>query len=154
MWKFLVIGLCLYFAAFGIQYVLRARRARASRSWPAVDGRIVTSRVVKEAVGTYDSRAIVRVPKVEFEYTVRGRTLKGDTITFGKDRMYTSWPKRADERCSQYPEGAPVRVWFDPARPEVACLERAVGPIALAYVFGIALGLAMLGTAGFVLIRF
>ena len=104
--------------------------ARASRSFAETRGRILRSEVVRERVAA-GSTAQVQAPSVVFEYEVEGRRYEGDTLSF--DPMFlTTFADRAKGTCARYPVGAQVRVFYDPARPEVACLEPSVGITALA----------------------
>ena len=55
--------------------------------------------------------------------SVAGRQLENDTIAFGLFRGMLTWGY-ADSRVARYPKGRVVSVFYDPQKPEVACLEQ------------------------------
>lgn len=108
------------FVAFLVFLVVNVARSIRSHHWPAVVGSVVESRVDRsvDAQGLPQSRANVR-----YAYTVAGRQLENDTIAFGLFRGMLTWGY-ADSRVARYPKGRVVSVFYDPQKPEVACLEQ------------------------------
>jgi len=119
---------------------------RRSGLWPSTLGEIVRSEVVRSRGGAWDSRHTTFEARVEYRYEVSGRTFTGTTIDLG-GTMHTSLSRHAAKRCASYPAGVRTLVYFDPARPERACLERTgAGPFflgAVGVVFAV-VGLALM----------
>ena len=116
------------------------KRAEASQGWPSTVGQIGESRVTHsthtDSEGdTSDSYA----PYVEYTYQVAGQTFTGRDITFGFKQGYGNASK-AQAVLAQYPVGAQVSVYYDPADPQQAVLERKAG----GYGVGLALGIVFL----------
>jgi hypothetical protein len=122
------------FFCVGIAFVIYARkmieRVQQSEYWPMVTGRITRSdiRRMRSSNNSNGWEAVV-----EYTYFV-DREYEGKTLslggTFGKTR------KKAQAHADQYTVGAPVQVYYDPATPGTACLERTTGGAWLTGVVG------------------
>jgi hypothetical protein len=99
---------------------------RRSGAWPSTLGEVVRSEVVRTQGGAWDSRQRTYEARVEYRYEVAGREFRGTTIDLG-GTVHTSLPRHAEKRCATYPVGIRTLVYYDPARPERACLERTGG---------------------------
>ena len=119
------------------------RRGIESQSWPKAEGTIIHVSV-KHAGSTGDvskneSQREWYLPVIEYTYSVRGRTYKGNRILIGE---LSSMPhESALELLQPYREGAKVRVSYDPANPANAVLQTRVntGAVARYAVIGIVL---------------
>lgn len=140
-WLFATIGFAII-----IQQQYLKRKARASQSWPSVEGEILGSQVIHRA--GYNQGSTYRA-EVVYEYTVKARRYKEKNVCLSYD-VGTGDRGRAEERCAQYPLGRAVTVYYNAKNPADACLEqRADTPvffiiIAAAFLFfgwGIILGL-------------
>ena len=99
------------------------RKARAARTWPSTDGRIVESRVEEKTLP--GDRPNTRfAPRIVYEYSVDGRAYRSAHVSFGAT-FWSLAPQSARASLARYPTGARVTVYYDPARPEEAVLERA-----------------------------
>jgi len=87
----------------------------ASRSWPAVQGTIVSSQVIRD---DDQYRADVR-----FTYEIAGRPYKGDTVAFTLRGLSSGSDSAAKEIVRRYPPGAAVRVTYDPSNSAKGVLE-------------------------------
>ena len=94
--------------------------AKASLAWPSIQGRITSSRLV-----AVKGKSTSYEPRVGYEYSVAGQAYTGNRIWFG-------WPLAAGSEAEgwavvhSYQVGAPVEVFYDPASPADAVLERRV----------------------------
>jgi hypothetical protein len=115
----IVIGVGLFLLGW-FQY----RKARASRAWPAVAGRILSAKVESETSrGDEDSPdSTSYFPAVEYEYQVGSAAFRGNQIEFGR-RVYSK-PQDADKALLAFPVGSSVQVFHHPARPGACVLER------------------------------
>ena len=119
----------------------------ASQSWPQAPGRILSARInVSHDAGDEDNAPSTSYsPAVEYEYQVGPDRHVGNRIAFA-GRSYNSSKKAQQILDSSFPVGASITVFYDPAKPREAVLERAapgknvlliVG--ALIFIAGIAL---------------
>jgi len=119
----------LSFLALGIALLwlgLRLRKwAQRTLSWPQASGKIVESRV--EMQGVADDSTVARIV---YSYEVNGTPFKGSRL--GGTGMQT--PHMLVEK---YPVGATVQVFFDPADPASAVLERSTGQGTVVLAFGV-----------------
>ena len=103
--------------------VARSKLARVRRAagWHATTGRVIASAVHTDRPGSsirnplYENR-----PAVRYAFEVAGRRFEGERIGFGADggRANTA------ATLARYPVGSPVTVFYDPADPTEAVLER------------------------------
>ena len=127
------------------------RRAIASTRWPKAEGRVISSEVDMRVLGRAGMvhgggrvrQTHIFVPRIIYEYSVDGVTYSSDTLSFGRVGYSI---KSATRIASEYPEGKPVAVYYDPGNPDVAVLETAGVHFAVARaVFVTCLGLVFLG---------
>jgi len=100
------------------------RKVRASRSWPYTPGRILAATVQSETTRGQQDEAdrTSFYPTIQYEYYVDSQRYVGSRIAFAV-RSY-SRRKAAEEALKAYQLGASVWVFFDPAKPAEAVLER------------------------------
>lgn len=95
--------------------------AKASKSWPSVDGVVIESRVeTKRSNDRHDGPSYKAV--VVYDYEVNNEAHSSDRIWFGSE---VSTSKRGQMRdiVKQYPEGAQTTVYYDPDTPSEAVLQ-------------------------------
>jgi hypothetical protein len=128
-------------------YFIQRRERKASASWPAVPGQIVSSRTVEEEERRRDDDGREHIdrtyrPEIRFTYRVDGNDYATDTWKPG-GTVGSGSPKYAEGVVARYAAGQSVQVYYDPAHPDVAVLEPANRDgAALPLVFGVAFGLA------------
>jgi len=129
----IVIGGCfvLIFGIIGavllVKYFQDKKKADTSQSWPSAPGRIAESYVRREDSTDSDGYPTTSYyPEVRYEYDLLGAQYSGDKIAFGA-KTGNSNQKKTQEALVQYPVGKSVIVYYDPANPEDAVLERRVG---------------------------
>lgn len=116
-WLFSVLG-----GAIIIQQQFLKQKARASQSWPTVEGTILQSQVIHNS--GYNQGSTYRA-EIVYEYKVRARRYKGKNVCLSYD-VGTGDRGRAERRCAQYPVGRAVSVYYNPDKPVDACLEQRV----------------------------
>ena len=115
---FAVAGLACSYAAIQFGRALLARR------WPTIEGEIVDTRVVRRG-GGQKSTSVESV--VTYRYRVAGQPYCSNRVRFGQ-LAPPSWvpaldsPGFATKTADRYPRGKPVRVYYNPRRPEVSVL--------------------------------
>ena len=111
--------------------VFNRRRAQASQGWPMVLGRVTDSRVVSanvEGGTTYEAH-------VRYAYDVHGRAFEYARLAFG-DAGTDGSQAAAQRLAARYPAGAIVHVYYNPANPQDAVLERRSGASGILFVAG------------------
>ncbi|MDH3217219.1 MAG: DUF3592 domain-containing protein [Candidatus Krumholzibacteria bacterium] len=120
------------FVAAGIAMTIRGKGvlgdAKASATWPAAYGKIVTSQVTKKS---HQSRrngrqrtTVTYWANLSYRYDVDGLRYTSDTVSFGE--YGSDDPEHARDVVHRYPEGKEVEVHYNPTDPEVAVLEPGV----------------------------
>ena len=143
------LGLILVAAAW------KTLQVRAAREWPSTAGKVMISAAEVRDVKVLDSSREDghRIDKrnfanIVYEYAARGETLRNNRVSLGEDRGNFE----VAETLARYPVGKAVTVYYNPAHPHEAVLERDLPKglwgclgiatvIVLAIVFGSAIGL-------------
>lgn len=112
-------------AVFIASGVLGLRRGLRTRSWPRAEGRVLRSAVVRESEATGEGTVDGYRAEVRYRYEAAGAVRTG-TVVHAGDRGSVS-RSRAERTAARYPEGARVAVFYDPADPDRAVLERGAG---------------------------
>ena len=112
-----VCGLIAVFVGYSFAYYFGTdtiEMAKKSKSWPAVEGVIESSRIANSD-GMYST-------DIRYSYIVNGQTYRSSNVWFGGD-IRSSNSKPATETVDRYPSGKRVSVHYDPLHPEIAVLE-------------------------------
>ena len=108
-------------------YFQQRREAEESAGWPATQGTIVLSTVKVSTTRHEDDdeiwEEISYFPKVQYEYSVMGKTYTGGRIAFGASKGFSS-RAAAEKVLERYPVGETVTVYYNPNNPADAVLER------------------------------
>jgi hypothetical protein len=122
--------LALLGAVFGVVAFVRGRRlASASTRWPTVAGIVTNSGVIEEAIedkGNDDKSFIRKIYRYQvdlrYAYQVGKRDFVGTSASWGWTAIY-GLRELAEKAASQYRQGQPVTVYYDPEQPGNAVLE-------------------------------
>ena len=131
----------LVFGGIGAFLLYKAYKARqqsgASQGWPAVQGQVTEAHVEHSTHSDSDGGIQYSYsPRLSYTYQAGGNTYYSDKITFGFQQTFNSEAK-AQAALQRYPVGGNVTVYYNPANPEEAVLERAAGGFAVSLVIGI-----------------
>lgn len=145
----IIAGIGVFFLAFSGRRVFLAAR---SWSWPQVEGSVVKSYLMTTRSNLAAGRGSGHISFLEvvYKYTVAGHTYESKRWGFDERRpRYGSrspisgkvmWHE--SELLAAYPEGAPIRVYYDPAKPASCAITRSVGLITYLWlVLGISFAL-------------
>jgi hypothetical protein len=125
--------LFLFAAVFAVSGIRRLRAGAATRGWPAVAGRITYSGVSRELTTDGEGGGHeLFAPQVRYTYPVDGEIRTGETIHVNREPFASRG--RAERLARRYPEGAEVRVFYDPADPSRAVLEPGTGRAPFGYL--------------------
>ncbi len=124
---FVFIGRSLYHRA----------KVQASQNWPPVMGTIVEATLRKQS----DGEGTTYAPQIRYDYVVNGVRYTSNRIAFTPQTYVRS--KRAQQDLDRYPVNSAVTVYFDPAKPSDAVLQRNAPNT----VLGLAAGIVLLAIA-------
>lgn len=121
--------LALLGAVFGVAAFVRGRRlASASTRWPTAAGIVTNSGVIEEAIEDKgnDDKSFVRKTyryqvDLRYAYQIGKRDFVGNS-NWGWTAVY-GLRELAEKAASQYRQGQPVTVYYDPEQPGNAVLE-------------------------------
>jgi len=115
---------------------------RRSRSWPATTATIIRSEPVRKASSIRAETGSLHIDRarIEYNYMVGTRVYRGSTICVGSTRRNAAGDQ-ADALLERYPLGASVPVFYDPAHPEICCLEHCAEAAWIGYLLGATLAL-------------
>lgn len=144
---FQLIGFCcggifiLAFAGAGVFLLIKSfkdrKKAEASQGWPTTQGQIIEARIAESTSTDSDGDTSTSYsPAVKFTYRVAQQEYTGNKITFGFIQGHGNY-KKAQAVLAHYPLGAQVNVYYDPANPADAVLERKAGGSTISLVLGI-----------------
>ena len=99
---------------------VKLRELFEARRWPETTGKVVASRVTSLQKGSGSDSRVTNQPLVRYEYTVGGQTYLCSRVSVAEE------VDGAELRAilKRYPVGHAVTVYYDPASPERALLER------------------------------
>jgi hypothetical protein len=97
---------------------------RIASRWPSVPGRVLSSKVVQRktgGIGKDESDIELRnFAEITYEYQVQGRRHRANRVSIGEDLGNF----QVQETIAKYPKDARVMVFYNPAKPGEAVLER------------------------------
>ena len=97
-------------------------RSFGNQTWPSVNGRITDSRWHNKIIGQSALRPTSKfIPKIEYAYSVNSAEYRGTTVSL--DAFESFDRLTAKTKLEQYATGREVQVFYDPANPNISCLE-------------------------------
>ena len=136
----LIGGIVILGGVLEIHTAIKNRKvARASRSWPRVEGVVIAQRMRRSILQGFGQP----VPLVTYSFEAGGQTWQHDQVVFGGLRPMRR--AEAEATLRRYPVGTKVQVIHSPEDPRVCALEADS-----AFVNPIVYGIAMLLAGGFV----
>jgi len=147
----IIAGIGVSFLAFSGRRVFLAAR---SWSWPQVEGTVVNSYVMTTSANLAAGRGSGHISFLEvvYKYTVAGHTY--ESKRWGFDERHPKYGSRSpvsgklmwheSDLLAAYPEGAPITVYYDPAKPASSAIKRTLGLITYLWV-ALGMSFALLG---------
>ena len=138
------ISACLIF--YGINMLIKGK---ASNSWPVCQGTVISSDIDQESkTDSYEKQTVSYRANVVYSYLVDGKAFRSNRIAF--ETYSTSQKGKALTIVNRYPAGEIITVYYDPANPNSAILEKGTGnTVYPAIVIAIGCLCAFLGTLHF-----
>ncbi len=112
------------------------RASIRSRNWPTTPGLITHSELIWVGARNRSPR-----PKLKYAYKVEGTAYEGERIVFEYSHVYSR--EAVEETLQQYPVGAKMPVYYDPANPGESTLRQAHVGIGSGLLVGVILLLPM-----------
>jgi hypothetical protein len=142
---FLLIILAGFAGLLAFATVYKYVEVRIASRWPSVPGRVLSSRVVQRRAGGVggDEKDVElrNFAEVTYEYEVQGRKQRANRVSIGEDPGNF----QVEETLAKYPQGASVRVYYNPTKHGEAVLERDVPEGAFKFMFWLVFGLVAVG---------
>jgi hypothetical protein len=115
------------------------RRVTASRGWPTVRGRVISTDIVK---WVRPQGGWAYAPAILYEYEVDGKPFGSNVVHTGLSATESSYraSSAAELYVERFPAGSEVTVWYDPADPANAVLEPGGGGGQAAILLAVAIG--------------
>lgn len=114
----------LIIGGLGVFLLRRAGQSNAARqaaqAWSSTTGNVLMSTIQVRRSG----RSRSEIPVVVYQYEVRGQMYQGQVIRAGDQYGTIRVMGQAQATVARYPVGMSVTVYYDPANPANAALER------------------------------
>ncbi|WP_179296306.1 MULTISPECIES: DUF3592 domain-containing protein [unclassified Mesorhizobium] len=148
--KFLLVGFaCAVSGMLSLITIVKWREVQALSRWLPTPGKIISSRVEAREVrssgagsDSTDTTEMRNFPAITFEYKVGGKKFQSSRYSV-KENLGNF---EVRETLAQFPRGAEVTVFYNPADPSKAVIERTMPDGAFKFMFQLSAGLAI-GTA-------
>ncbi|UVK37182.1 DUF3592 domain-containing protein [Mesorhizobium sp. AR10] len=145
--KFLLVGFaCVVAGALSLITFVKWREVRALSHWLPTPGKIISSRVEARkvrvsgvGVDSNDATEIRNFPAITFEYKVGKKTFRGSRYSV-KENLGNF---EVAETLAQFPTGADVTVFYNPADPSKAVIERTLPEGAFKFMVKLSAGLVI-----------
>ena len=133
--------------AFIAFHLFAARRPDRTLNWPTTAGVVTQTRLVRRwGIGSgIVAGGLWWVPEISYRYEVGGKTFAGRR-TFSSEKGFAK-KSQARKLIERHPPGSLVEVFYDPARPKRAFLERARAEsraLGTAFLFFVIAGAALI----------
>jgi hypothetical protein len=110
--------------ALVVVLVRRGKQSSAARqeaqTWPSTTGTVLMSTIQVRRTG----RSRSEIPVVVYQYQANGQMYQGNTIRAGDQFGTIRVMGQAQATVARYPAGSTVTVYYNPANPAQAALER------------------------------
>jgi len=145
--KFLLVGFaCVVAGVLSLITFVKWREVRALSHWLPTPGKIISSRVEARkvrvsgvGVDSNDATEIRNFPAITFEYKVGKKTFRGSRYSV-KENLGNF---EVAETLAQFPTGADVTVFYNPADPSKAVIERTLPDGAFKFMVKLSAGLVI-----------
>jgi hypothetical protein len=127
-WIFFIVVVGMFAGVFLLAVGVKWWEVRQAAKWPSAPGTVVANFVQSmqnqpgELAYNFSDTEVRNIPMVEYEFHVGSRKYRGNRITIGERTS----GHELEAILGRYPVGAEVTVYYDPANPEKAVLERDV----------------------------
>ena len=123
---FLTLVCAMFPTLILVALAVKLREVREAGRWPETTGKVIASRVRSrrnepdDPDYNFSDTEVTNEPFVEYEYRVGDREYRCSRVTIGEKTS----GEELEAILARYPVGTPVTVYYDPAKPTRAVLER------------------------------
>ncbi len=115
-----LIAAGMFSAVFIAAGVSKYRQVSHARNWATTTGTVTKSKVRSHRNRSSDGDSFESMPLVTYEYTVADKNYQGTKVNFAEKIS----GEEIASTLNKYPEGKIVQVYYNPANPSEAVLER------------------------------
>lgn len=137
----LVFGLWLAFPSFQI-----ISKIQASRSWPQVDGKVISSQTLRRFPELADGPEQEYRADIWFGYQVARKDYISNDFEFIQDFSHDK--KMVDDLLRRYPSSGPVKVHYAAHDPDTAVVDSDRVPVVPCVRFGLGIFAGLIGLLG------
>ncbi|WP_435010560.1 DUF3592 domain-containing protein [Tundrisphaera lichenicola] len=123
---FITLVCAMFPALILVAVVVKLREIRQAKHWPETTGKVIASRIQSRRNKPNDpgynfgDTEVTNEPFVEYEYDVGGRKYRCSRVSIAEKTAGTE----REAILARYPVGARVTVFYNPAEPATAVVER------------------------------
>ena len=123
---FMIIICAMFPTLIIVALIVKLIEVRKASRWPSVEGKVIANGVEsiqnrpRDPHYDFGDTEILNEPRVEYEYHVDGKRFRSKRITIGEKTT----GEELEQILARYPLGTKVTVYYDPAKPNNAVLER------------------------------
>ncbi|MBI5960617.1 MAG: DUF3592 domain-containing protein [Chloroflexi bacterium] len=107
---------------FAVRALSSQRQVRATRAWPTVDGRVLSSGVEARRSRSGSGHSTSFYPAVVYEYVVNGQRYMNNVVNPGQP-IGIGFRGMVEKKVARYPVGNAVPVYYNPQNPGESVLE-------------------------------
>ncbi|MBN2005693.1 MAG: DUF3592 domain-containing protein [Anaerolineae bacterium] len=123
--NFLGAGSILLGLSFIIVTIVVRRSGQGIANWPNTMGTVVKSEIYRHERRTQSATTITYTPTVTYTYTLEGQTYTANKRNIDPYTMASFQDaEQAQDVLALYPAGDAVKVYYNPAVPQQAVLEK------------------------------
>lgn len=108
----IIFAIVVLAVTFGAILLYQRTKKKQTALWPSTRGRILAAQVYRPSSDPTENQ-----PIIDYEYAVGGNTYRSRRVKYG-------FTPKAGPTVAKYPVGREVEVFYDPANPAHAVLER------------------------------
>ncbi len=122
----MLVVVSAFLVFYGLNMLIKGK---ASNSWPVCQGTVVSSDIEQESkTDSYEKQTVSYRAHVVYSYLVNGTAFRSNRIAF--ETYSTSQKGKVLAIANKYPAGETITVYYDPADPNSAILEKGTGTAA------------------------
>src|SRR5262245_35422989 len=118
---FILIGAGVFIGIILLATIVKLRQQKIASKWPQTSGQVVQSKIEAREKRNMDGGTTTgNYPLVVYEYEIEGKKYTCKKISVGEEAA----DFMVQETIAKYPVGMTVPVYYNPANPREAVLER------------------------------
>jgi hypothetical protein len=112
----------MMFGVVLLAFVVKMIEVKKASVWLSTTGKVTKSKIQARKVKRLDGQTVGNFAQIVYEFQVNGKTYHGERVSIGEEAP----DFMVQETLAKYPVGAIATVFYNPADPDQAVLERDV----------------------------